>query len=87
MIISGTYIRSFVRDKSYSSEKAHYVTAFDGYPDQYYLIRLPRLQESPFLPHGAMVIEGLREKQGLGDPTIYGARNKDFGATFEEARV
>ena len=58
-----------MRDKSYSSEKAYYVTTFDGYPDQYYLIRLPRLQESPFLPHGAMVIEGLREKQGLGDPT------------------
>ena len=43
LIISGTYICSFVRDKSYSSEKAYYVTTFAGYPDQYYLIRPPRL--------------------------------------------
>ena len=43
LIISGTYICSFVRDKSYSSEKAYYVTTFAGYPDQYYLIRRPRL--------------------------------------------
>ena len=76
-----------MRDKSYSSEKAYYVTTFAGYPDQYYLTRPQRLQESPFLPHGAIYGDRRFKGKTRFRGSYYGARNKDFVATIEEANV
>uniref|UniRef100_A0A7N2MYX1 E3 ubiquitin-protein ligase RMA n=1 Tax=Quercus lobata TaxID=97700 RepID=A0A7N2MYX1_QUELO len=37
-------------------------------PPLYYQIRPPRWIETPFLPLGAMVVQGLRKKKGFWDP-------------------